>query len=142
MFDDGSFEIDAGGPVAFTDDIERPLRGRKKALAFQLSAMGAPTMNFYNDAYSRIGFAEPARRVRDLWMAGRRGEAADAVPDEMAMRTSFFGTDDMVRDRIRAYRDAGVVVPAPPADGSARRRRSSTRSATCSTSCAKSTRSR
>jgi F420-dependent oxidoreductase-like protein len=109
MFDDGSFEIDAGGPVAFTDDIERPLRGRKKALAFQLGAMGAPTMNFYNDAYSRVGFADAARRVLDLWSAGRRDEAAAAVPDEMALRTSFFGTDEMVRDRIRAFRDAGVT---------------------------------
>lgn len=108
MFSDGTFEIDAGGPVAFTDDVERPLRGRKKALAFQLSAMGAPTMNFYNDAYSRIGYAEPAAQVRELWLAGKRDEALEAVPDEMALRTSFIGTDDMVRDRIRAYREAGV----------------------------------
>ncbi len=103
------FEIDAGGPVAFTDDMERPLKGRKKALAFQLSAMGSPTMNFYNDAYSRIGYAEPAARVRELWLAGKRDQAEAAVPDDLAMRTSFFGTDDMIRDRIRAYRDAGVT---------------------------------
>ena len=109
IFDDGGFEIDAGGPVAFTDDVERPLRARKKALAFQLSAMGAPTMNFYHDAYSRIGYAEPAARVRELWLAGDRHRAVDAVPDEMALRTSFIGTDDMVRSRIRAYRDAGVT---------------------------------
>ncbi len=103
------FEIDAGGPVAFTDDVERPMRGRKKALAFQLGAMGSPTMNFYNDAYSRIGYAQPAQRIRDLWLSGRRDEAVDAVPDEMALRTSFIGTDEMVRDRIRAYSAAGVT---------------------------------
>jgi F420-dependent oxidoreductase-like protein len=104
------FEIDAGGPVAFTDDVERPLLGRKKALAFQLSAMGSATTNFYNDAYSRIGYAEPARRVRELWLSGQRDQAVAAVPDEMALRTSFIGTDDMVRDRIRAYRDAKVTA--------------------------------
>jgi F420-dependent oxidoreductase-like protein len=104
------FEIDAGGPVAFTDDVERPMRSRKKALAFQLGAMGSPTMNFYNDAYSRTGYAEPAARVRELWLAGKRDEAELAVPDELAMRTSFFGTDEMVRCRIRAYRDAGVTA--------------------------------
>jgi F420-dependent oxidoreductase-like protein len=103
------FDIDAGGPVAITDDIERPLLGRKKALAFQLSAMGSATTNFYNDAYSHIGYAEPARRVRDLWLSGQREQAVAAVPDEMALRTSFIGTDDMVRDRIRAYRDADVT---------------------------------
>jgi len=104
------FEIDAGGPVAFTSDIEGPLRGRKKALAFQLSAMGAPTMNFYNDAYSRIGYAGAATRVRDLWLAGQHDAAEAAVPDELAIRTSFFGDDASVRDRIRAYRDAGVTA--------------------------------
>jgi len=106
---DGSFEIDAGGPVAFTDDIERPLRARKKALAFQLSAMGSADTNFYNDAYSRIGYAEAAEQVRALYLAGDREAAVDAVPDELALRTSLIGTDDMVRDRIRAYRAAGVT---------------------------------
>jgi len=110
MFHDGTFEIDAGGPVAFTDDVARPLLGRKKALAFQLSAMGTPTMNFYNDAYSRIGYADPVSRVRELYLAGKREEAIAAVPDELALRTSFIGTDDMVRDRIRAYRAAGVTA--------------------------------
>jgi F420-dependent oxidoreductase-like protein len=104
------FEIDAGGPVAFTDDVERVVHGRKKALAFQLSAMGSPSMNFYNDAYSRIGYAGPAAKVRDLWLGGDHPAAVDAVPDEMALRTSFFGTETMVLDRIRAYRDAGVTA--------------------------------
>ncbi|MET0580275.1 MAG: LLM class flavin-dependent oxidoreductase [Ilumatobacteraceae bacterium] len=101
--------IDAGGPVAFTDDPEGPLRGRKKALAFQLSAMGSPTTNFYHDAYARLGYAEPAHRVRDLWLAGDRRGAVEAVPDELAILTSMVGDDAMVRDRIRAYRDAGVT---------------------------------
>jgi len=101
--------ITAGGPVAFTDDVERPLRARKKALAFQLSAMGSPTTNFYNDAFSAIGYAEAAKEVRDIWLAGDRAAAVAAVPDELALRTSMIGTDDMVRARIRAYRDAGVT---------------------------------
>jgi hypothetical protein len=63
--------------------------------------MGSATTNFYNDAHSRIGYAEPARQVRDLWLSGKRDAAVDAVPDEMATRTSFIGTDDMVRERIR-----------------------------------------
>jgi F420-dependent oxidoreductase-like protein len=104
-----SIEIDAGGPVAFTDDVGGPLRGRKKALAFQLSAMGSATTNFYNDAFSRCGYAEEAERVRELWLAGKREEAVASVPDELALHTSLFGTDDEVRERIRAYRDAGVT---------------------------------
>lgn len=103
------FRITAGGPVVFTDDLERPLLRRKKALAFQLSAMGSPTTNFYNDAFSRIGYADAARTVRDLWLAGKREEAVAAVPDELAIRTSLMGTDAEVSARIRANRDAGVT---------------------------------
>jgi F420-dependent oxidoreductase-like protein len=103
------FEITAGGPVVFTDDLERPMLGRKKALAFQLSAMGSPTTNFYNDAFSKIGYEESAHAVRDLWLAGRRDDAVSAVPDDLVLHTSLMGTDAMVRDRIRAYRAAGVT---------------------------------
>lgn len=103
------FEISAGGPVAFADDLERPLLGRKKALAFQLSAMGSLTTNFYNDAIGRIGFGDAAHAVRSLWLAGRRDEAVGTVPDELAIGTSLMGDNAQVRDRIRAYRDAGVT---------------------------------
>lgn len=103
------FEITAGGPVALTDDLERPMRGRRKALAFQLSAMGSPTTNFYNDAFARIGYEEAVHRVRDLWLAGDRDGAVAAVPDDLVLRTSLMGTDDMVGERIRAYRSAGVT---------------------------------
>ena len=102
-------EISAGGPVVFTDDIERPLQRRKKALAFQLSAMGSATTNFYNDAFSRIGYAEDATTVRDLWLAGKRDEAVAAVPEELAVHTSLMGTEAQVSDRIRAYHAAGVT---------------------------------
>jgi F420-dependent oxidoreductase-like protein len=102
-------EIEAGGPVVFSDDLERPLRGRKKALAFQLSAMGSPTTNFYNDTYGRLGYADEAREVRDIWLSGDHERAVAAVPDELALRTSLMGTDAQVTERIRAYCRAGVT---------------------------------
>jgi F420-dependent oxidoreductase-like protein len=107
--DFGTLELDAGGPVAFTDDIERLVGARKKALAFQLGAMGSAESNFYNDAFSRIGWADTAQRVQELWMAGEHADAVAAVPDELAIGTSLFGAETMVADRIRAYRDAGVT---------------------------------
>lgn len=120
--DPSAVAIDAGGPIAFTDDVEPLLAERKRALAFQLSAMGSPTTNFYADAYRRMGYADEADAVRDLWLAGRKDEAAAAVPDVLATATTMFGTPDMVRDRMRAYRDAGVTslrlepVASDPAD--------------------------
>jgi alkanesulfonate monooxygenase SsuD/methylene tetrahydromethanopterin reductase-like flavin-dependent oxidoreductase (luciferase family) len=81
---------------------------RKPGLAFTLGGMGTATTNFYNDAYSRQGFADAAAEVRSLWVAGHREEAAAAVPDEMVLATTLIGTEAMVRDRLRAWRDAGI----------------------------------
>ncbi len=101
--------VTAGGPVAITDDVEPLLAARKKALAFQVSAMGSPTTNFYHDAFVKLGYGEAVDRVREIYLSGKHDEARDAVPDELALRTSLFGTEAMVAERIRAYRDAGVT---------------------------------
>ena len=78
-------------------------------LAFQLSAMGSPTMNFYNDAYARGGFQDACVKVRDLWLKGQRAEAVQAVPDEMVLKTSLIGDEAHVRDRLDLYRKAGIT---------------------------------
>jgi F420-dependent oxidoreductase-like protein len=103
------FEIDVGGPVAFTEDVAPLVAGRKRALAFQLGAMGSPTTNFYRDGFARSGFGDVAAEVQKLWVAKRRDEAAAAVSDELALKTSLFGTEEQVRERIRAYAAAGVT---------------------------------
>ncbi len=89
-------------------DLAGTIAGRKKELAFSLGGMGTATANFYNDAYSRQGWAEVAAAVRDRWQAGDRDGAAALVTDEMVLATTLIGTEDMVRARLRAWRDAGV----------------------------------
>ena len=84
------------------------MAGRKKELAFSLGGMGSATSNFYNDAYSRQGWAEVAARVRERWQAGDRDGAAGLVTDEMVLATTLIGTEDMVRARLRTWRDVGV----------------------------------
>ena len=70
--------------------------------------MGSATTNFYNDAYRRGGFEDAAIEVQRLWLDRKRDEAVARVPDEMVLQTSLLGTEDMVRERIRKYRDAGI----------------------------------
>ena len=77
-------------------------------MAFSLGAMGSAQTNFYNDAYRRGGFEDAAIEVQRLWLDRKREEAAAAVPDEMVLQTTMLGTEDMVRERIRQYRDAGI----------------------------------
>lgn len=101
-------DIAVGGAVAFGDDLDALIGKRKPHLAFTLGAMGSATTNFYNDAYRRGGFEDDAIAVQELWLAGRRSEAAARVPDAMVLQSNLLGTDDMVRERIRRYRDAGV----------------------------------
>ena len=107
----------AGGFVAFGDDLERLIPPRKPGLAFTLGAMGSRQHNFYNDAYRRAGYADTAAEVQRLWLEGRRDDATALVPDELVLKTNLLGTEAMVRDRVRAYRDAGVTTLRVEPDG-------------------------
>jgi F420-dependent oxidoreductase-like protein len=103
-------DLQVGGSVEFGDDVDRMIAARKPATAFTLGAMGSGKTNFYNDAYKRGGFAEAAVEVQRLWIDGNRQGAAEHVPDEMVRQAHLLGTEDMVRERIRAYRDCGVTT--------------------------------
>jgi F420-dependent oxidoreductase-like protein len=104
-------DVCQGAEVAFAPDEESlrtMLRPRKKELAFSLGGMGSASTNYYNAAYSRQGWAEIAREVRERWQAGDRDGAAELVTDDMVLATTLIGTEPMVRDRLRVWRDAGV----------------------------------
>jgi F420-dependent oxidoreductase-like protein len=105
-----SLDICQGAEISLVDeaDLARTLAARKSELAFSLGGMGTATANFYNDAYSRQGWAEVAGTVRERWQAGDRDGAAALVTDEMVLATTLIGTEDMVRARLQAWRDAGV----------------------------------
>ena len=105
-----SLDLQAGGVVAFSDDVERLIPPRKPGLAFSLGAMGSRQHNFYNDAYKRAGYTDVALEVQRLWLDGRREEAAARVPDELVLKTNLLGTEAMVRRRLELYRDAGVTT--------------------------------
>jgi F420-dependent oxidoreductase-like protein len=105
-----SLDLQAGGHLAFGDDVERLIAARKPGLAFTLGAMGSRQHNFYNDAFKRAGYADAAVEVQRLWLDGKRDEAAARVPDELALKTNLLGTEAMVRERLEAYRRAGVTT--------------------------------
>ncbi|MYT75500.1 MULTISPECIES: LLM class flavin-dependent oxidoreductase [unclassified Streptomyces] len=104
-------DICQGAEVDFAED-EESLRAivasRKKELAFSLGGMGSASTNFYNQAYSRQGWGEVAALVRDRWQAGDRDGAAALITDDMVLATTLIGTEEMVRARLKVWRDAGV----------------------------------
>jgi alkanesulfonate monooxygenase SsuD/methylene tetrahydromethanopterin reductase-like flavin-dependent oxidoreductase (luciferase family) len=105
-----AMDLQAGGVVAFSDDPQSLYAPRKPGLAFTLGAMGSREHNFYNEAYQRSGYKDLALEVQRLWLDKRRDEAAALIPDDVVTKLNLLGTDDMVKQRIRVYRDAGVTT--------------------------------
>ena len=83
-------------------DLMRPF------LALYIGGMGSREQNFYNALVQRYGFEAAAKEVQDLYLAGQKEEAAAAIPAELIDQVSLVGPRDVVRDRIAAFREAGV----------------------------------
>ncbi len=92
-------------------------RRHSRGYAFTIGAMGSKDQNFYNAAFSRQGYGEDVAAVQNLWLAGRREEAADRVPAEFGARTNLVGTPAMITERLRLYRDAGITTLQAKLDG-------------------------
>jgi F420-dependent oxidoreductase-like protein len=95
--------------VEFTDDVEAAGRRHAEGYAFTIGAMGSAGANFYNNAFERQGFGDDVREVQRLWLAGDKDAARRRVPTAIGLGTNLIGTDDLVRDRLRLYRDAGIT---------------------------------
>jgi F420-dependent oxidoreductase-like protein len=96
--------------VEFTDDIQAAGRRHAAGYAFTFGAMGSRKDNFYNNAFARQGFGDDVAEVQRLWAEGDREAAAARVPIEIGLGTNLIGPPDVVRDRLRAYRDCGVTT--------------------------------
>ena len=83
-------------------DLMRPF------IALYVGGMGSRTQNFYNAIVRRYGFEDAAQRVQDLYLEGKRDEAMAALPDELIDAVALCGPKEHVRERIAAYREAGV----------------------------------
>jgi F420-dependent oxidoreductase-like protein len=105
-------DLDLVIPVAvdITDDVDAAVRRHARGYAFTIGAMGSRHQNFYKAAFARQGYDEDVRVVQELWLAGRREEAADRVPLEFGAKTNLVGTPAMIADRLRLYRDAGITT--------------------------------
>jgi hypothetical protein len=99
--------------VSITDDLEQARAIRdfaRPVLALYIGGMGARGRNFYNALACRYGFEREAARIQDLYLEGRKDEAAREVPAEMLELTSICGPEGYVKDRIAAFDAAGVTI--------------------------------
>ncbi|MEU8303650.1 LLM class F420-dependent oxidoreductase [Actinomadura sp. NPDC048955] len=104
------FEIAATVTTIVTDDLAAALEFAKIPLAFYIGGMGAKDRNFHLDLIGRLGYAEEAGRVQELFLDGRRDEAIKAVPDGLADAISLLGPLGRIRERLALWRDSPVTT--------------------------------
>src|SRR3954462_12995192 len=104
----GNFDIAPSVQVFIHDDIDAARDALRPFIALYVGGMGSRKQNFYNQLVQRYGFEDAAREVQDLYLEGKKDEAAAALPDELVDRVAIVGPKDVARERIAAYRDAGV----------------------------------
>ncbi|WP_029433471.1 LLM class F420-dependent oxidoreductase [Blastococcus sp. URHD0036] len=108
----GELQVVVGVPVAIGDDVDALHDLVRPHLALYVGGMGAKGKNFYNDLAVRYGFADAAGTVQDLYLSGKKDEAAAALPDELVRAVSLIGPEGYVAERIAAFREAGVTTLA------------------------------
>ncbi len=111
------FEIAPTVQSYISDDREAARNLMRPGLALYIGGMGSRKQNFYNNLVQRYGFEAAAEEIQDLYLDGKKAEAGDAIPDELIDMVSLCGPRDVVRERIAAFRDAGVGTLMVIADG-------------------------
>lgn len=125
-------DLDLVAPVAVEFHSDEPAadaaaRRHADGYAFTIGAMGVSnsaggsnkggSRNFYNDAFTRLGYGEQVGVVADLWQSGRRDEARAAVPIDLGRLTNLVGTREGIAERVRKYRDAGITTLLAKVEG-------------------------
>jgi F420-dependent oxidoreductase-like protein len=108
----GQLEIIAGGMAAITKTDEEAAEMRNFArptAALYIGGMGAKSKNFYNTLFQRYGYEAEAELVQDLYLSGKKDEAAAAIPDEFLAATNLVGTEGFLKERLAAFAEAGVT---------------------------------
>ena len=102
------FDVAPTVNVMISDDVAAARDAMRPFLALYVGGMGSREKNFYNQLAQRYGHEDAARKVQDLYLDGKREEAAAALPDSLIDTVTLCGPRDVVRERLEVYRAAGV----------------------------------
>ncbi len=101
------FDIAPMVAVVMGDDLQACRNSLKPNLALYIGGMGARGKNFYTDFAGRLGYAEAALKIQDLYLAGKKDEAAALVPDALVDDVALVGSKTRIQDRLQAWIEAG-----------------------------------
>jgi F420-dependent oxidoreductase-like protein len=116
----GPLEVVAGGMVSIGDDVKGMLDLARPTFALYIGGMGARGKNFYNELACQYGYEAEAKQIQDLYLGGNKRDAETLVPLELLEMVNLVGPESYVRERIEAFREAGVTnlqITPVPADG-------------------------
>ena len=116
----GTLQITAGGLVAIGDDVKGFLDFVRPMVALYVGGMGARGKNFYNTLFQRYGYEAEAKEIQDLYLDGKKKEAAALIPQNFLEAISLVGPEGYVKERIADFAAAGVthlnVIPVATGD--------------------------
>ena len=108
-------QISAGGMVAIDESLtgeaaDKILDFSRPHVALYVGGMGARDKNFYNTICKKYGYEQEAIEIQDLYLDGKKDEAAAKVPAEMLRATNLVGPKSYVKERLAAFKEAGVTI--------------------------------
>ena len=104
-------------PIIPSDDIEAAANFYRPTLALYVGGMGARGANFHHDVAVRLGYEAEAKRCQDLYLEGRKDEAAVALPTRLVEELALIGPRDKIRHDLEAWRESSVtslLIAGPP----------------------------
>jgi F420-dependent oxidoreductase-like protein len=103
------FDVSPTAPALLIDDLQAGRDALKPYYALYVGGMGSRGKNFYNDLFARYGFEAEARTIQDLYLDGRKRDAAAAVPDAFVDEVALVGPKERLAERIAAWRESGAT---------------------------------
>jgi F420-dependent oxidoreductase-like protein len=104
-----AFEVAVSVDFVIDDDVERAADRIRPRLALYFGGMGARSMNFHHEVAVRMGYGAEARKIQELFLDGKKDEAAAAVPTKLVEQIALIGSEAKIRHDLDAWRDAGVT---------------------------------
>src|SRR5713226_8643996 len=105
-----SFDVAPTVPIVLGPDAAACRAMIKPRLALYVGGMGARGKNFYNELVSRYGYEADAKRIQDLYLGGKKDEAAAAVPDALVDEVALCGPKERIRERLPRWKSSGITT--------------------------------
>jgi F420-dependent oxidoreductase-like protein len=104
------FDVAPSAPTILIDDVDAGREFLKPYYALYVGGMGARGTNFYNDLMRRYGYEEAATEIQELYLDGRKRDAAAAVPDAFVDEIALIGPKERLAERLEAWKESGATT--------------------------------